>query len=110
MWFGFLPEDYSEWENKAPQCALFSAFLRPDISPAAGRTLPQWHNGCVREEAPLTPAVWLADPGRAGAPAVADSTSPRDNAIKGMLYIPHVVLWHKLGGDARRSLRWIIPP
>lgn len=41
MWFGFLPKDYSVWENKAPQCALFSTFLSPDISPAAGRTLPQ---------------------------------------------------------------------
>lgn len=35
------PKDYSLWENKAPQCALFSTFLGPDISPAAGRTLPQ---------------------------------------------------------------------
>lgn len=26
-----------------------------------------------------------------------------------MLYIPHVVLRHKLDGDARQWLRWIIP-
>ncbi|KAJ4919800.1 hypothetical protein JOQ06_014236, partial [Pogonophryne albipinna] len=40
------------FENKAPQCALFSTFLRPDISPAAGkgRCLKR-ENVCVREEA-----------------------------------------------------------
>lgn len=45
-----------------------------------------------------------------GAPTDAESRSAFNNTIKGMLYIPHVVLQYKLDGDARRSLRWIIPP
>lgn len=74
-----------------------------------GRCLNSETNGCVREEAPLTQqSGWRTPAGRA--PAISDSTSHHNNAIKGMLYIPHVVLQHKLDGDGQRSLRWIIPP
>ena len=60
---------------------------------------------------PPDPAVWLADPELSGGPRhLRQHKLPNDNAIKGMLYIPHVVLRHKLDGDARRWLRWIIPP
>ena len=83
MWFGFLPIVYSEWENKAPQCALFSTFLGPDISLAAGRTLPQQQNGCVQEGAPLTQAVWLADPVRVGSPPTLTAEAPTTIQSKG---------------------------
>lgn len=71
-------------------------------------------SGCVREEAP-PPQPPPLDPGSlAGGPPVpsplSDSRGTHYNTIKGMLYIPHVVLRYKLDGDAQRSLRWISPP
>lgn len=100
MWFGFLPKDYSLWENKAPQCALFSTFLGPDISPTAGRTPLQYWTGCVREEAHPDLGSLAGGPWQSwGAPPSLTAQAPHNNAIKGMLYIPHVVLWHKLDGD-----------
>lgn len=81
----------------------FYTFLGPDISPAAGKDAASIaENGCVREEAPApqTPAVWLADPAKVGGPKPSRTAqAPDNNAIKGMLCIPHVVLGHKLDGD-----------
>lgn len=69
MWFGSVPKDYSERQNKDPQCALFSTFLGPDISPAAGKTQPQSLNGCVREGGPpLDPGSLAGGPRQGGSP------------------------------------------
>ncbi|KAK2845120.1 hypothetical protein Q5P01_011779 [Channa striata] len=79
--------------EQGPHCALFSTFLRPYISPAAGRT-PLCH---VQEGAP--------DLG--GLAARSDSRGPSNEAIKGKLYTPRVVLLYQLDKDTQRSLRWI---
>lgn len=93
MCFGFVPKAYTEHRNKGPLCALFFTFLSPDISPVPGRTL-KW---LCAGRGPLDLCSLASVPWFGGGP-YHPSQSPHNNAIKGMLYIPHVVLQQKLDG------------
>lgn len=101
MWFGFPPKDYSERENKAPQCALFSAFLSPDISPLQeGHSLQrEWVAVCGKGPPWPQQSGWRT-------PTHKSRRSP-PTTIQSKRF--HVVLLYKLDGDARWLLRWITP-
>lgn len=80
-------------QEQGPLCALFFTFLSPDISPVPGRTL-KW---LCAGRGPLDLCSLASVPWFGGGP-YHPSQSPHNNAIKGMLYIPHVVLQQKLDG------------
>lgn len=89
---------FSVGEQGPPVCcfphssALTSAWLQE------GRRLDSETAMCGKR--PLTSTVWLVDPHQSGGPTIFDSGSPHNNVIRGMLYIPHVVLLYKLDRDA----------
>lgn len=87
------PRPIQSTGTRAPCVLCFSTFLSPDISPVPGRTL-KW---LCAGRGPLDLCSLASVPWFGGGP-YHPSQSPHNNAIKGMLYIPHVVLQQKLDG------------
>lgn len=115
VWFVVLdscPEDYSLPENKAPQCVLcfpHSLALTSAVWQEGGGlqrlcavrdpSLPKPTSTLTRQSGWRTLAEWGAPPAISYQHKHPPLPVP-NKAIKGMLYIPHVVLRHILDRDA----------